>query len=159
VIEKDELPSIIPHRGKMLLLDRIIAFNPDEGSLEAEYHITEDCLFFDPAFGGVPGWAAFEFMAQAISALSGLRSRARGEKPRMGFILSVSSTHIGLPLLRTGSTAEIHVKEISSMDLVYTFEGVTFLEGAKVLEGKITVMELDEKQAQTLIIKERDSIE
>jgi hypothetical protein len=53
MIEKEELQTLIPHRGKMLLLSKIIDYNLDERSLAAEYHITEDCLFFNSAAGGV----------------------------------------------------------------------------------------------------------
>ena len=163
MIEKEELLSLLPHRGRMLLLSRIKKYNLKERTLEAEYDISEDCLFYDPAAQGVPVWAGFEFMAQAISSLIGLRDRELGVKSKMGLILSVSSMNITLPFFRTGSTAAIKVKEINRMDLVYTFKGEIFPgcsngpEAESVLEGKITVTEIDEEQARAL--KEGDSIE
>ena len=150
MIEKEELFSIIPHRGRMLLLSRIKGYNLEERSIEAEYDITGDCLFYDPSADGIPAWTGFEFIAQAISALSGLRGRERGEEPKIGFILSVSSAKIGIPYFRAGNTAEIRTKEIGRMDSVYTFEGEVFLEGRKVFEGKLTVMDVDNDQAQAL---------
>ena len=148
MIETKDLPSIMPHRGKMLHLSKITGYNLEERSLEAEYHITENCLFFDPAIGGVPGWVGFECIAQAISAFSGIRGRekrgpAAGEKPRIGFILSISKMQIFLPVLKSESTVVIKVKELECMDLVYSFEGQIFLEGTKVLEGTLTVMEVE----------------
>jgi len=148
--EKENLLSIVPHRNKMLLLSRIKEYNLEERTIEAEYHITEDCLFYDPAAAGVPAWAGFEFIAQAISAFSGIRDRENGIPPKMGFILSVSSMRIGLPFFKTGSTVEIKTKEIGRMDLACTFEGEILLEGRKILEGKLTVMEIEHEQAQAM---------
>jgi predicted hotdog family 3-hydroxylacyl-ACP dehydratase len=150
LIEQDELFSIIPHRGRMLLLSRVKEYNLKEKTIEAEYHITEDCLFYDSALAGVPAWAGFEFIAQAISAYSGIRNRENGIPQRMGFILSVSSMRIGIPFFNAGSAIRIKTRETERMDLVSTFEGELLLGGAKVMEGKLTVMEIDNEQARSM---------
>ena len=150
MIEKEELESIVPHRGTMLLLHRINEYNLEDWTLRAETHVTEDCLFYDPAIGGVPAWVGFEFLAQAIGALMGIWIREKGEKPKIGFILSVSSMRIGLPFFKAGSTVELRVKESGRMDQVYNFEGEAFLEGKKVLEGKLTVIEANDELVKSL---------
>ena len=144
MFEKNELQTLLPHRGKMLLLSRVKEYNPTEGSLCAEYDITEDCIFYDQKVNGVPAWAGFEFMAQAISVLSGIRNRELGREPKMGFILSIPIMRIDIPVFKIGRVVEIHVKENDCMDLVYTFEGEVFLDGAKVMEGKLMVMEINQ---------------
>jgi predicted hotdog family 3-hydroxylacyl-ACP dehydratase len=159
MVEKEELFSIVPHRGRMLLLSRIKGFNPEEGSIEAEYHITEDCLFYDSAIAGVPAWVGFELIAQAISAISGLRDhnkgRPKGKPPKIGFILSVSHVKIELPFFYTGSIIRIKAKEIDHMDLVYTFEGEIILEDKTVLKGQLTVMDVDDGQAEALLKEQK----
>ena len=157
MIEKDELLSIVPHRGRMLLLSRIKEYNTTEGILQGEYDITTGCLFYDPAAEGVPAWAGFEIIAQGISALSGLRDREMGRQPKFGFILSVSSMWIGIPFIKAGSTVEIKIKEIGRMDSVFAFEGEIFHERKKILSGKITAMDVDEKQVQ-ILKKEQNTI-
>jgi predicted hotdog family 3-hydroxylacyl-ACP dehydratase len=149
LIEKEELQTLIPHKGKMLLLDRVIDYDI-EHSISAEYNITEDCLFYDPVLNGVPAWAGFEFMAQAISALTGIRKRAKGEKPKMGFILSVPIMRMEVPLFKNGSSVKVHVKEFDCMDMTYTYEGEVFLENKKVMEGKLMVMELSDERFKNL---------
>jgi len=145
-LQLDSPTSIIPHKGKMLLLSRIIDFDLDEQTLCAEYDITEDCIFYNPDIKGVPAWAGFEFIAQAVSALSGIRGQTSGEEPKIGYILSVSSMLINSHFFKAGSTVQINVKESGCMDQVYNFEGTIFLEGKKVLDGKLTVIETTEKQ-------------
>jgi predicted hotdog family 3-hydroxylacyl-ACP dehydratase len=145
VIEREELETIIPHKGKMLLLNRVIEYN-DDHSLRAEYDITEDCIFYDPAVDGVPVWAAFEFMAQAVSALTGIKSREKGEKPKIGFILSIPSMRMEIPFFKNGSTVEVYVKETDCTDMIYTFDGAAFLEGRKVMEGNLMVIEVSDER-------------
>jgi predicted hotdog family 3-hydroxylacyl-ACP dehydratase len=142
LIEKEKLLSVVPHRGKMLLLSGVKGYNLNERSIEAEYHITSDCLFYDPAIAGVPAWVGFEFIAQAISAYSGIRDRENGIPPKMGYILSVASMRMDVSMFGNGSTVEIRAKEIEHVDMVGTFKGEILLHGVKVLEGRLMVMEI-----------------
>ena len=151
VIEKEELQTIIPHRGKMLLLTRVNGYNLEERTLCAEYHIAGDCLFYDPSVEGVPAWVGFEFMAQAISALAGIRDRVLGIRPRIGFILSVPSMKINMPVFGLGSVVEFRVKENDCTGLIYTFDGEVFLDGKKAMEGKLMVMEINEENFISLV--------
>jgi len=149
-IEKEELLTIIPHKGRMMLLSRIIDFNSETKSIEAEYEITDECLFYDSALSGVPAWTGFEFIAQAVSAFIGIRDRGK-KTHSMGYILSVSQLRIGLPFFKTGSIIKIKSRESGGMDPVYVFEGEIFLDGEKVVDGKITVMDVYNEQGNNSI--------
>lgn len=155
MIEQEELLSVIPHRGRMLLLNKVRNYNTKELSVEGEYCITEDCLFYDSAAKGVPVWVGFEFIAQAVSALTGIGYRERGEVPKTGFILSISQLQIGLSFFAIGSIITIKAKQVDHMDSHFVFSGEIFVEGEKVLEGKITLIEVDNTQTQAMI-KEKD---
>jgi len=149
VIEREELETLIPHQGKMLLLSRVIEYDIEHG-IRAEYDITRNCLFYDPVLDGVPAWAGFECMAQAVSVLSGLRSREKGERPKLGFILSVPSMRIEVPLLKPGTSLEVCVHEVDCTEMIYTFEGTALAEGKKVMEGKLMVMEVSDERFKML---------
>ena len=146
MIENEELLSIVPHRGKMLLLKRVKHYDLQEQSIEAECQIEKDCIFYDNEAAGIPAWVGFEFIAQTVSAFIGIKNRER-KINKIGLIMSVSQMRIGLPIFQTGSIIEIKAKEVDSMDSVHVFEGEIFLEGKKVLEGKLTVMDVDDEQA------------
>ena len=154
MIEKEELQSIIPHSGRMLLISRVIDYSLEERRIETEYDITEDCLFYDSVSQGVPGWAGFEFIAQSVSAFIGIRDRGK-VKHQFGFILSVSQIAIGLPFFSAGSIIKIKAEEIDHVDSVYVFNGEIFLEDKKILTGKITVMDADSEQLQAMNEKEK----
>ena len=146
MIDRDELYSLVPHRGKMFLLSRILEFNSVEYSAQAEYDVREDCLFYDPAIGGVPSWVCIEFAAQVVSAVFGLKRREIGKEPRLGFILSVSMMKTGIPVFNAGSTLAIEVKKINCMDLTYTFDCSAFLDGKNVFKAQITAVDVDDEK-------------
>jgi len=150
MIENEELLSIMPHRGKMLLLTKVNDYNLQEESIEAEYHLTEDCLFYDPAASGVPAWVGFEFIAQTVSAYKGIKTRIRGEPTKIGFILGITQMRIGLSFFKSGSILVIKAQQYESMDPLFIYRGEIFIDGNKVLEGKLTVMEVDDEKAQAM---------
>jgi len=151
MIENEELLSIIPHRGKMLLLSRVTNYNTEEQSIEAEYRITKDCLFYDSAIAGVPAWVGFECIAQAIAALAGIRNRENGGHPKLGFILSISQMQIDIPFLKNESTIAIKAKEIEHLDSLYVFWGEILIEGKSALKGNLSVFDADDEQIQSII--------
>ena len=154
IYDYKDIESLIPHRGKMLLLSRIISFDL-KGNLRAEYDINENCIYYDPAIAGVPVWAGFEFMAQAISALSGIKDREMGIKPKIGFILSVSSMIIHIPVFPCNSSVQINISQYDLTDRIYTFNGEVYLENKKAIEGKLMVIELKDEQELENLLKVR----
>jgi predicted hotdog family 3-hydroxylacyl-ACP dehydratase len=128
----------------MFLLSRIIDYDLDKRTLKAEYDITGDCLFYDGELNGVPSWVGFEFMAQCVSAITGLDHRRRGEAPKMGFILSVSALEIQQPVLKAGSTVSIAIAEDVHLGSVFTFDcGVSSGEGPAA-RAKLSVYEAED---------------
>ena len=142
IIEGDELLSLMPHRGKMLLLSRITAFNYEARTLTGEYSITRDCIFYDPQLEGVPSWVSFELIAQCISAFSGLDCRMRGKPPNPGFILSVTNLELRRSLLSLGAQVSISVIEETKLDPVSTFHGQVSLGEEQIGAGKLTIIDV-----------------
>lgn len=87
---RESVSELVPHKGKMLLLDRVQSYSIETVTITTEIDISRDSFFYEEELGGVPAWVAFEYMAQSISALSGIYGRSKGEKPKVGFIMSVS---------------------------------------------------------------------
>lgn len=77
--------SLIPHRDKMLMLDRVTA--AAEESLTATVTITPQSMFFDEQENAVGAWVGIEYMAQAIAAFEGVHALQRGEAVKVGFLL------------------------------------------------------------------------
>jgi predicted hotdog family 3-hydroxylacyl-ACP dehydratase len=138
-IDREELLTLVPHRGRMFLLSRILSRDMKNHSLVCEYDVTEESLFYKEDLKGIDSWVGFELMAQGISALSGLQSRACGRPPRYGFILSVSDMALYIPVL--AGTVRIEVEEETMVDMVYVFRCRVFSGGKSAVEAKLIVME------------------
>ncbi|MDR2182364.1 MAG: 3-hydroxylacyl-ACP dehydratase [Treponema sp.] len=143
-IEGGAIAALVPHRGPMLWLSRILSYDIERRTLTAEYDITSQSLF-NSAHGGFPAWAAFELMAQAISALSGLGARREGNGPSPGFILSVSEFEARPLFLAEGSTARIEISADAVVDRLYSFHCRVWSAGTPIARARLTVAEVDDR--------------
>jgi len=96
------LEDLLPHRSPMVFLDAVESFDLEARSLTATVSITPTHLLYSPTLGGVPNWAAIEFMAQAAAALAGCfdKSQAPDRPARPGLLLGTRRRE-----LRAGSFA------------------------------------------------------
>lgn len=141
---REEVDALVPHTGKMLLLDRINHFDLDEITIESQVDISEDCMFFNEDVQGVPSYVAFEYMAQTISALSGIYGRSLGQKPREGFIMSVSNCKSEIPVFKSGDVVTIRVKQTMRVDMAVTFEGKAFVGDTLAVSATLCTVEVDD---------------
>ena len=144
---KDLVSELVPHKGKMLLLDRVRDYDLKENSITTEIDIARDNMFYEEELGGVPVWVAFEYMAQSVSALSGIHGRAKGEKPKTGFIMSVSGFKADVPVFKEGETVVVNVLENIRMDKAVTFEGSATVNGTLAVTAKLNTVEVDDPKS------------
>lgn len=143
-IEKDELINLLPHKGRMFLLDRAIDVDYDDYSIKTQVDVTENSMFYDEALGGIPTYITFEYMAQSISALSGFANRRKGLPPKIGVILSVSDFKTFVPVLKVGSTVTVADYHQDAVDRVFTFNCTAHVGDTLVASGRLTVMDIDD---------------
>lgn len=143
-IEKHELVNLLPHKGRMFLLDRAVDVDFDEYSIKTQVDVTEQSMFYDETLGGIPSYVTFEYMAQSISALSGIDNRRRGLPPKVGVILSVSDFKTAVPVLKAGTTVTVLDVQQDIVDKVFSFSCTAYIGDTPVSSGKLTVMEVDD---------------
>lgn len=100
-----DIREIVPHSGRMLLLDRLVSCDAD--TLTAEVTIRPDSMFVQD--GAVGAWVGLEYMAQAIAAFAGHQAREEGEKPKIGFLLGSRQYACSTPCFRIGTTLRVAV--------------------------------------------------
>ncbi len=128
--EKPDLYRYTPHQGRMLLLDRVLSYDLDSISVLTEVDVHSQAEFFDQEIQGIPIWISFEYMAQSIAVLSGIKQIAQGvKKPKLGFIMSVRNFHSQQDLFSCGDVVQTQMKEILYDDVqkVGVYEGSTFV--------------------------------
>lgn len=132
--------DLIRHRGSAALLDEVC--RDDETSLEARVVVRHGTAYSD-RFGHLPAWVGPELMAQAISALSGLRSlRARGRPAAIGLLLGVRSYRATVDEFRSGEVLLVEVTESSEdEDGMAVFDGRIRRAGELIASGRLTVFQ------------------
>lgn len=128
------------HRGIAALLDEIC--RDDESSLAARLTVRPGTAYSDQ-LGNLPAWAGPELMAQAISALSGLRSLRRcGQPAAIGLLLGVRSYRAAVAEFRPGEVLDVEVTESSEdEDGMAVFDCRIRRAGEVVASGVLTVFQ------------------
>jgi predicted hotdog family 3-hydroxylacyl-ACP dehydratase len=110
--------GLIPHTGKMVLLDRIISFDND--TLSVQLVVRNDGLLGNDK--AVPSWAGIEYMAQAIGAYAGIIAQRVGEPIKLGFLLGTRRYNSNVAEFKVGSTLTVRVEKIIQDDNLWAFE-------------------------------------
>ena len=97
---------LVPHRGGMLWLERIVSCT-DDGAV-AEAVVREDHPFLDGA--GVPAWVGIEYMAQCIAAWAGGQALTKGKPVSPGFLLGTRRYECRRPVLAVGTRLRIEAR-------------------------------------------------
>ncbi|WP_114810630.1 hotdog family protein [Paraburkholderia kururiensis] len=103
------IEQLVPHRGTMLLLDSVSAF--DDESLTAYASVRSDAWYADRE-GAMPAWIGVELMAQAIAAHVGLLAMRAGENVRPGVLLGTRRYEARMPAFPGGAQLCITIKEV-----------------------------------------------
>lgn len=98
------IDRLLPHRGCMLLLDRVVAAGEDR--LRAAAVVGGETWYAD-ADQGMPAWVGMELMAQAVAAYVGLECHRRGEPVKMGFLLGSRAYRARVLAFARGQALEI----------------------------------------------------
>ena len=141
---KEIVSELVPHKGQMFLLDRVQSYSLKTITVTTEIDISRDSLFYEEDLGGVPAWVAFEYMAQSISALSGIYGRSRGEKPKVGFIMSVNSFKANVPVFKVGETVVVTVHQTIRMDMAVTFDGTAKVGETLAVTATLNTVEVED---------------
>jgi predicted hotdog family 3-hydroxylacyl-ACP dehydratase len=140
----DRPEAWVPHRGAMLLLDRVV--HADAESVVAEVDVPFDGLFVRQ--GAVPAWIGIEYMAQAVSAWAGAQGRLRGEPPKLGFLLGTRKYEARCGAFPSGATLRIEARcEFRADSGLGMFDCRIEQDGREVAAAKLSVFEPDDPAA------------
>jgi predicted hotdog family 3-hydroxylacyl-ACP dehydratase len=136
--------EFIPHSEPMVLIDRVIDFETNK--LQAEVSITEQSRFYDANLGGVENLVAIEYMAQAIAALAGIRSKLNNQPVKLGFLLGTRKMMLHQAVLEQGKRYQVEVEELFMDDSgLGAFQCAITFNGEMVAEAKLNVFETNDE--------------
>jgi predicted hotdog family 3-hydroxylacyl-ACP dehydratase len=114
-----DIEALIPHRGAMRLIDRVIELG--ENRVVALATVPASGPFVSAA-ADPPGYIALEMMAQSVSAWDGWRRRERGGAPEIGFLLGTRRFRCDRVTLVPGATVRIAARMVFCDDEMACFE-------------------------------------
>ncbi|WP_348535750.1 beta-hydroxyacyl-ACP dehydratase [Mycoavidus cysteinexigens] len=107
-----EIETLLPHRGTMLLLDRVTAFANE--TLSAEYQVRGDAWYADPD-ARMPAWIGLELMAQAMAAHASLSAKANGGPPQPGVLLGSRQYQAFCEAFEANTLLKVDVQQILAL--------------------------------------------
>jgi predicted hotdog family 3-hydroxylacyl-ACP dehydratase len=143
-IEKDDIRALIPHAGRMCLLDRVLVWDEQSITCSSETHR-------DPANplrrnGRLSALHAFEYGAQAVAVHGGLRARAALAEPVAGYLAGLRH-------------ARVHAIRLDDIDLPLEVRAIRlFGEAANLIyESRITAGNTLLAEGRVIIMPQAES--
>ncbi len=153
IIDFPEIQDLLPHRGQMALLSKVLRFAPP--LMEVEAVVPEDGLFGvdgNAHQGEMPSWIGIELMAQGAAAYIGLLARMEGRTPaQAGYLLGTRkftaqvNTFPAHAVLRVQT--EIIYRDASGLG---SFACKIFKDDVVLAEATINVYEPSAEQVQKM---------
>jgi predicted hotdog family 3-hydroxylacyl-ACP dehydratase len=137
----------VPHRGAMSLLETVE--HCDDLSIVARVRVPADGLFADA--DGVPSWVGIEYMAQAVAAWSGARTRGGGGSPRIGYLLGSRRYEATVAAFEAGAELQVFAQcELMGDNGLGMFDCRITQDGRVLASGRLSVFEPPKNSEQAL---------
>lgn len=128
----------VPHRGSMLLIDRLLEVGEEHAV--AEVRVARDGMFVQPQ--GVPAWVAIEYMAQTVAAWAGWRAAQKGEPAKIGFLLGSRKLEALQPFFALGAVLRVEVQyELLGSNGLGMFSCQVLHNGQLAARARVSVFE------------------
>jgi predicted hotdog family 3-hydroxylacyl-ACP dehydratase len=125
-----EMSEVLPHKGRMLLLDELIDVGPEH--VVCAVSIGRDTMFCD-GVNGVPSWVGLEYMAQTAASYSGVEEARVGVRPTIGLLLGSRRYKPEVPYFAIGSRLQVRAELILRDETDLVAFACRIVEGERVL--------------------------
>jgi 3-hydroxyacyl-[acyl-carrier-protein] dehydratase len=136
-LDVQEIQTIIPHRYPMLLVDRVVDFEPGQW-----LHAIKNVTFNEPVFTGhfpdlaiFPGVMILEALAQATGVL-GFKTGGERAENEMYLFASIDNARFKRPVV-PGDTMHLHVTFIKERRGMWKFYGEAKVDGQVVCSADL----------------------
>jgi len=137
-LNAETIEGLIPHAGRMCLLERVLDWSDDEIRCETASHLWPDHPLRRD--GRLAGIHLIEYGAQAMAVHGGLLARARGQALAAGYLAGLRAIELHRDSLDDLSgPLQIWARRHAAIDasMMYLFEASH--EGKALAAGRITI--------------------
>lgn len=124
--EQYSIAELVPHAAPMILLDKVYSWTLQ--SAVASVTITEQSPFV--CAQGVPAYVGIEYMAQAISAKSGVTERLQNSPVQIGFLVGSRRYSCNVEHFPIGAKLQVEITESLISDTGLSVYDCTIKGGA-----------------------------
>ncbi len=132
--------ELLPHAAPMVLVDEVV--DAADGRVAARVTLRPDSPFVED--GRVPAVVAIEYMAQTIGTYAGLRARAAGRPPRIGFLLGTRDLTLEVDAFAVGDELRIEARHVWGDEQIGSFQCEVLRGGRTLASALVNVYEGDE---------------
>lgn len=144
---------MLPHAAPMLLVDRVIAFDPETISVEAD--ISPDHPFARAE--GVPAHVGLEMMAQACGAHVGALAKSGGLPVKLGFLLGTRRYESAIDWLAFGATLQIEARCVFAEDGMGVYDCRILQAGLQIAQAQLSLYQPDDAGAALMKLRGNDA--
>ncbi len=137
-----EIRNLIPHRYPFLLVDKVIAMDPEEGTLTAIKNVTANEPFFTghfPVKPVMPGVLMVEALAQACGVLIVHDVPKDMLKKHLFYFAGIDKVRFKR-MVEPGDQLELSVSVIKSRQNLWKFSGKATVDGVIACSGELTIV-------------------
>ena len=142
----EQIIKSIPHRYPFLLVDKVIAMEPNKSVVGVK-----NVTFNEPHFMGhfpdkpiMPGVLIIEAMAQT-GAIMVINSGDFKPEEKLVYFMSIDKVKFRKPVV-PGDVLELHIEVIQTRGAVWKMAGIAKVDGVKVSEAEFSAMIVDKNK-------------
>jgi len=136
-----EILKVLPHRYPMLLVDKVVEINDDEG-IVAIKNVTINEDYFNGHFPNnpiMPGVLIIESMTQAAGIFVLFNNKELDPKKYQVFFMSIEEAQFRKPVV-PGDVLYLHIKKVQNRGNVWKMKGEARVDGKRVANAIFSAM-------------------
>jgi len=142
--------SLIPHQGKMCLINKIIEIT--DQTVSCQVSISKDDIFYRSDINGVYSWVGIEYMAQTIGIYAGLRNdNPNPKKSKMGLLLSVRAFKTESSIFKLGQCLSIKGYKIYLEGNIGVFDCEIYIDNQQICSAKLNTILPENDQIDNIL--------
>ena len=130
------IEALLPHARPMILIDRVLDFDPK--FIEAELTVRPEMPFFEPD-KGVAAHVSLEWMAQACAAYVGLEALLANQTVRIGFLLGTRNFAAKIPWFAAGETLRVRADLVFRDGETGVFDCAIYRDALETVRAQLTL--------------------
>ncbi len=144
-IDINRIMEMIPHRYPILMIDRIVEFEPGQSAVGLK-NVTASEPHFQghfPSFPVMPGVMIIEAMAQTAACLV-VHTLGKDAEGKLVYFMTIDDARFRRPVT-PGDSIYIHINKIHDRRNVWKFHADAKVDGKVVAEATYSAMIMDRK--------------